>query len=785
MNTALTIPKSEARVAARLHVRGQVQGVGFRPYIYRLAVAHRLAGRVANEFDGVRIEMEGFEEDLAHFHQQMLCCLPQGARIDSLSWEMVTPAGYQSFAIQRNSEAGPLLARVPRDRAVCAACRIEVSEFTNRRYGYAFTNCTECGPRYSILSAMPYERSETAMRLFEMCSLCDREYRSPDDRRFHAESNACYTCGPRLTLLDASGQVLADSEQVMAAVIRLLEQGRTVALKGLGGFQLITPADEIAAVARLRQRKRRPRKPFAVMVHSLEAAEKIAVLDDAQRKLLASPENPIVLVNQRASQLANNIAPGLATVGLLLPTTPLHHLILERLGRPIVATSGNRNNEPIVIDERDARMAFADIADATLIHNRPITRRLDDSVARIIGGEPVITRLGRGYAPLPLAQIEEIARPAALPPIVATGAHLKSALAVWTGSQAILGAHIGDLDSPAIRQAFVESAHDLANFYRFQPAILACDSHPDYFTTRWAHEQNLPVIEVQHHHAHAVACMIEHHLLDREVLALSWDGTGFGPDNTIWGGEVLRVRGSQFERIASMLPFALPGGDAAIRHPNRIAFSLLTQVMDKQMLLEKKWLVRLGLGIDEARMLGSMIERRINCPFTSSIGRLFDAVAALVLSVHEATYEGEAAIAIEEIAGDSVVDSYPLPWVDCGSDIPRGDWRPMLREILSDLDRDVAASRIAAKFHNALADWGASAVSSDSLTDVVLSGGCFQNRLLAERVIASLRLTGRSVYSHQSIPPGDGGLAAGQLAVAVMRMAEKQRQERSDLPGIG
>lgn len=769
MNSAPVNPVSLRRSAARGLVRGQVQGVGFRPFIYRLAQACNLSGCVGNVSAGVQIEIEGIETDVARFRDKVLLDLPSGARIDSLVWETMDPPGRAAFLIDSTDNGGPLLARVPRDRASCAACRTEIFDPLNRRHGYPFTNCTACGPRYSILAQMPYDRPATAMASFHLCRECEREYRDPDDRRFHAEPNACAVCGPTVAFRDADGQRMAESLRAVDAAIGLLQRGAIVALKGLGGFQLLTPADDAAAIARLRQRKQRPRKPLAVMVRNLDAAESLAFLDDTERRLLTSAENPIVLLKCRKSALADNIAPDLATVGLFLPTTPLHHLLLTRLDRPLVVTSGNRSDEPIAIDETDAIDSLKGIADGYLVHDRKVIHRLDDSVVRAIESEPTVLRLSRGYAPLPLPAIEVIARRASLPPILATGGHLKGASAIWTGEQAILGPHIGDLDSPATRQAFVESVRELARFYRCEPATIACDLHPDYFTTRWAEAQPLPRIGVQHHHAHALACMAENQILDREVLALTWDGTGFGTHRTIWGGEALKVAGGSFERVASLLPFALPGGEAAIRHPNRIAFALLWQLPGEKAL--RDWPRRLQLATDEVSLLETIIARRTNSPSTSSIGRLFDGVAALVLGYHRATYEGEAAIALESIADDRVCDYYPLPLDDSKDELPRGDWRPMLQSIVHDIEKNIAPGVIAAKFHNALANWAVAIVSRHSLRDVVLSGGCFQNRLLAERVSAMLSQAGRLVYRHREIPPGDGGLAAGQLAAAVLRMA--------------
>ena len=564
--------------------------------------------------------------------------------------------------------------RVPHDLATCAECRGDIFDPLNRRQGYPFTNCTACGPRYSILCAMPYDRPATAMRLFPMCAECDAEYHIPDDRRFHAQPNACATCGPRVGLWDREGRVIADSHTAVAAAAELLRQGQVVALKGLGGFQLLVRADQSEPICRLRQRKNRPSKPLAVMVSSLESAEEIAALGPLERRLLQSPQNPIVLVEKRSRQrdhftaeenrgsLAAEVAPRIGTVGLFLPTTPLHHLLLAALDLPLVATSGNRSEEPIITDEREALRRLAGVADAFLVHDRPIVRGVDDSVVRVIAGQVVTIRLARGLAPLPLPAVEVLAQAKACPPILATGGHQKNALAIWTGTQAILAQHVGDMDNLDTRFTFNEVAQDLTGLYQFEPVGLACDLHPDYYTTQWAFAQNKPVTQVQHHHAHAVACMVENNLLDREVLALTWDGTGYGSDGTIWGGEILRAECTGFKRVASLLPFPLPGGEAAIRHPARAAFGLLWLLRGEEAVLQDDGLHRLlGLSPREVRVSAAMIRRGINTPWTSSMGRLFDAVAALVLGAHEVSYEGEAAVLLEAVADPAVTDAYSLP----------------------------------------------------------------------------------------------------------------------------
>lgn len=761
-----------SRAAVRLLVHGRVQGVGFRPFVFRLARQYHLAGQVRNTPTGVLIELEGDPASLARFQDRLTAEAPEAAVIDSLSIETVPATGRSAFVIEASVPSAPPLIRIPHDLAACAACRQDIFDPENRRRAYPFTNCTACGPRYSIVEAMPYDRPATAMRRFPMCAGCQAEYQAPDDRRFHAQPNACAACGPQIVLWDQHGRSVAGSQTALAAAAALLRQGQILAVKGLGGFQLVVRADQAETVLRLRQRKNRPSKPLAVMVPSLAAAEDVAVLGPAERRLLSSSSNPIVLVEKRSGSLSEALAPRVGTAGLFLPTTPLHHLLLAELGLPVVATSGNRSEEPIVTDEHEAVSRLAGIADAFLVHDRPIVRPVDDSVMRMVAGQPMTFRLARGCAPLPLPALE--ARHC--PPILATGGHQKTALAIWTGTQAVLAQHIGDLDNPETRAAFGRAVEDLNGLYQFEPALLACDLHPDYFTTSWTLSRNQPVRQVQHHHAHAVACMVEHDLLDREVLALTWDGTGYGPDGTIWGGEILRAGCMGFKRVASLLPFPLPGGELAIRRPGRAMFGLLWLLRGQETVLQNDGLCRrLGLLPREARVLASMIRRGINTPWTSSMGRLFDAVAALVLGAHEVSYEGEAAVWLETVADPAVTDDYPLPLLspeECEPAageraIPRGDWRLMLSAILADLASGVEAGVIAARFHNALARWAAVVASRQLLREVVLSGGCFQNRFLTERTLEALGRVNRRVYFPGQIPPGDGGLAVGQLAVAM------------------
>jgi len=733
--------------AVHMVVRGAVQGVGFRPFVWRLARDCGLRGRIRNGAAGVLLDLEGDENALARFRARLGAEAPAAAVVESIEVVRASWRGYTTLEVVASEPAVGARTRVPPDRVTCQACQREVLASGNRRHEHPFASCSDCGPRYSIISGMPYDRSRTTMERFVPCADCSREYLTPDDRRFHAEPIACPACGPRLTLLDGRGEPVAGREDALAAAAARLLAGEILALQGLGGFQLLVRADDGQAVARLRARKRRPTKPLAVMVASLAEAERLAHLDRAAHDALSSPAGPIVVVERREPwPLAPAIAPGMRTVGLFLPTTPLHHLLLQAVGRPVVATSGNRSSEPIAIEVAEAVGRLGGIADAFLVHDRPIARRLDDSVVRIIGGRLTTLRVGRGLAPLPVAALETAGRGRA--PRLAVGGHLKVAPALWTGSQAVLAQHVGDMEDPETRHQLGVVAADLAELYGIRIEQVACDLHPEYWTTRWAAERWLPTVTVQHHHAHAAAVMAEHGLLDREVLAFTWDGTGWGLDGTVWGGEVLRVRGEHARRVASLRPFPLPGGEAAIRRPERIAWGLAGEQA-----------ALLGLSPQETRLLGTMIARHLHTPATTSVGRLFDAMAALVLGIRGTSYDGEAAARLEAAADPADDAVYPLP---------DGDWRPLVAAVLEAIRRGEDAAHIAAGIHGALASWAAAVAQREGVRDVVLSGGCFQNALLTTRVAAAVADQGKRVYVPGMIPPNDGGLAVGQLAVALL-----------------
>jgi hydrogenase maturation protein HypF len=635
---------------------------------------------------------------------------------------------------------------------------------------------------------MPYDRPLTSMNKFALCPSCLQEYELPDSRRFHAQPIACPDCGPQVAIWDERGREVGRGTEAIRMAARRLCAGEILAVKGLGGFQLLARADLAEPIVRLRRRKGRPSKPLAVMVKSMEMAESLVRLTPAERQLLASPANPIVLVEKLSDlsgRLAPEIAPGMNRLGVLVPTTPLHHLLLAEVDFVVVATSGNRGDEPIVTDERQALASLAGLADAFLVHDRPVVHRVDDSVFRVIAGREVAVRLARGYTPLSLPALERWAGASAAPAgVLATGAQQKVSLALWSGAQAVLSPHVGDMDGAEARAAFLSLTREFAGLYGCEIAAVACDLHPDYFTTRWARGLGLRVLAVQHHHAHAVACMVEHDLLDREVLALTWDGTGYGPDATVWGGEVLRVTVDGYERIASLRPFPLPGSEAAIRQPNRVALGVLASTLgSKNLLSDPALLHRLGFRPNTARSLLHMTDRGVNTPWTSSVGRLFDAVAALLLQTREVSYEGEAAAWLEAVVDPGVTEAYPLPLGPAPVDGPQvggpgllsGDWRPLFRALLEDTRLDVPVGISAARFHNALVEWTARVVVHQPCAEVVLGGGCFQNGWLTERTKTALQNLGRRVYCPGRIPPGDGGLAAGQLAIALAALNPKRK----------
>ncbi|MFQ4138186.1 carbamoyltransferase HypF [Nodosilinea sp. PGN35] len=752
-----------------LTVQGTVQGVGFRPFVYQLAIALGLTGGVRNTPQGVMIDVEGCEDALQQFARLLQRELPPPAAIAALTQQTLPLQGFDHFEIWLSERAGAAAAHILPDLAPCPACLQDVLDPHNRRYRYPFTSCTHCGPRFSIITALPYDRPRTTMAGFELCPACAAEYSHPRDRRFHAQPNACPRCGPRLEFWP-TGEPAATAplEQAIAA----LRQGHIVALKGLGGFQLLADAQNGAAVERLRQRKQRPDKPLALMYATLAQVRRDCEVSEAAAHLLTAAPAPIVLVPKRAGQsvLAAAIAPHTTHLGVMLPTTPLHHLLLRQYGSPLVATSGNRSGEPLCTDSPEAHRQLGAIADGFLVHNRPIQRPVDDSVVQIVQGQPQILRHARGYAPqaIPLAPGENADQR-----ILALGAHLKSAIALSLGTQVVLSQHIGDLETAQAIARLEHTVTDWLTLYRCQPTAITCDLHPDYGSTRLgqslAQRWQIPLIAVQHHYAHGLAAMAEHRLA-APVLAVAWDGAGYGLDQTIWGGEFLQITEQGFERLAYLRPFALPGGDRCSREPRRTAIALLYGCYgDRAFAMTDLAPIQAFLA-PQRKVLRQMLTGGFNSPMTSSMGRLFDGVAALIGLPQRVSFEGQAAIALEGLAAEySTPKGYPFAVsVTRPAEI---DWRPVVRAVVCDRRDGVASDIIAARFHRTLVEMVGAIARRTGLTQVVLTGGCFQNRILSEQVIQHLRDRGFVPYWHQRVPPNDGGLAVGQVLAALRHLS--------------
>lgn len=760
-------PSSADCSRARVKVRGAVQGVGFRPFIYRLATDLGLAGFVKNSPAGVLIEVEGTRSQLDGFLAAIEREKPACASIQGLESSFLDPAGFTGFEIRASDAAGTRTALVLPDIAACRDCIEEVFDARNRRHLYPFTNCTNCGPRFTIIEALPYDRPNTTMRDFEMCGRCRAEYEDPQDRRFHAQPNACPNCGPHLELWGPDGTRLSTHHAALVDAVDAIRSGRVVAVKGLGGFHLIVSACDDDAVRRLRRRKHRDEKPFALMYPDLESVESDCEVGEVERRLLLSPECPIVLLRRRDCVPASEIAPGNPYLGVMLPYTPLHHLLMRLLGSSVVATSGNVADEPICIDHRDALSRLAGIADLFLVHNRPITRHADDSVVRVMMGRQMVLRRARGYAPLPL-QLRGIA-----PRILAVGAHLKNTVAASVGTDVFISQHIGDLENAESLRAFEGVIAGFEVLYDLQPVAMACDAHPDYLSSRFARRRHTPNVRVQHHLAHVLSCMAENEV-SPPCLGVAWDGTGYGLDGTIWGGEFLSVPAKllSFHRAAHLRTFRLPGGARAVREPRRSAIGLLYEVFGEAALAMDEVTPVKAFTAAERRVLGGMLARGLSSPVTSSAGRLFDAVAALLSIRQRASFEGQAAMELEfALEGVARDDYYELELIRNG-DVLVVDWEPLIREILAELRVDTPIGEISARFHNTLAEAIVAVARSIGENKVVLTGGCFQNKYLTERAVRRLRDEGFRPYWHQRVPPNDGGISLGQVAAA----AEALRQ---------
>ncbi len=762
----IRVPKtaSEEQQVGRLCVtiQGAVQGVGFRPFICRLASGLGLAGWVRNSPQGVSLEVEGAMQELQQFLLRLRSEKPPLSFIQSLESSILDPVGHTGFEVRPSDASGAKTALLLPDIATCAECWREIFDPSNRRSRYPFTNCTHCGPRFSIIEGLPYDRINTTMRSFKMCDQCQAEYEDRLDRRFHAQPNACPECGPHLELWDRAGRALASHDEALLGAADAIRSAAILAVKGVGGFHLVVDARSQEAVLRLRWRKVREEKPFALMAPTLDWVRRHCEVSPMEERLLSSPEAPIVLLRRKAPHSfpgawpAASIAPRNSCFGVMVPSTPLHHLLLAELGFPVVATSGNRSDEPIVTDECEALARLGEIADLFLVHNRPIARFIDDSVVRIVVNRPLMLRRARGYAPLPLHLKES------MPPILAVGADLKNAAAISVGKKVIVSQHIGDLETMQAFEGLRQAVDSLSRVYEFKPKVVACDLHPDYLSTRFAETSGAPLVRVQHHYAHVLACMAENEL-DSPVLGVAWDGTGYGSDGTIWGGEFLRVTGTSFQRTAHFRPFRLPGGDKAAREPRRAALGLLYEVFGEGISAMPELAPVQAFSPQELELVRTMLRKNVNAPATSSVGRLFDAVAALLGLRQTTGFEGQAAMELESALDGAETDEvYPFRISQEGMI----EWEPLLHGILSDLKQRVPVGQASARFHNTLADIIVALAVRVGEERIVLTGGCFQNKYLTERAVRRLQAESFRPYWHQHFPPNDGSIALGQVMAA-------------------
>jgi hydrogenase maturation protein HypF len=788
----ITHPKREQHEVPLMRrgvaVRGVVQGVGYRPFIYRLALEEGLAGFVGNDTDGVTIEIEGPEERVEAFLVRLQSEAPPLARIDSVTVLEAEVTGESGFRIAASEMLGRVSTGIPADAATCSDCLRELLDPADRRYRYPFLNCTNCGPRFTITRRIPYDRPQTSMAKFPMCPECQREYDDPLNRRFHAQPNACWVCGPRVWLVDTADSESSFGEEAVEQTLQLLMEGKIVAIKGIGGFHLSVDATNQAAVMRLRERKRRYGKPLAVMVRDLEAARQVCVLTAEDEALLLTSARPIVLARRREGcGIAEGVAPGIPWLGVYLPYAPLQHLLFsDARVRALVMTSANLSEEPIAIDNEEARKRLGGIADAFLMHDREILQRCDDSVTAVVDGTPQLIRRARGYVPM------GVALPFDAPPLLAVGGHLKNVFALARGRFAYQSQHLGDLENLTGLEFFRESLDHLMRTFEIEPQAVVHDMHPGYLSTQWAkewaQERGLPLIAVQHHHAHVAGCMAEHGLTGK-VIGLALDGTGYGSDGKIWGGEVLIASFTGYERFAHLEYVPMPGGEAAIKEPWRMALGHLQAAGFDAGSSETLSLV--GATEQEARVLTRMMERGVNVPLTSSLGRLFDAVAAVVLGRRTVDYEAQAAIELEGIAADEpdepAAECYHLKFVV-------GDWsrhepailtaKGMWWALVQDLLRGTAEQGIAARFHAGVAAGflhaAVQAREATGIARVALSGGCMHNRRLARLLRSGLETEGFEVFQHRNVSPGDGGLSYGQIAVASAMLSRPQLSGDAD-----
>jgi len=750
-----------------ISVKGVVQGVGFRPFVYQLAHSHHLSGWVTNTSGEVRIEVEGPRTNVDAFLLEMEKKTPPQAHITGVMSTRLEPCGYQDFEIKESLAEPGKYQLISPDLATCPECRAEIFDPADRRYRYPFTNCTNCGPRFTIIEDIPYDRPLTTMKIFPMCPDCRKEYEDPSNRRFHAQPNACPVCGPRLRLVDSAGRQL-ESQDVIGDAGEYLKEGKIIAIRGLGGFLLACDATNELAVAELRQRKHRPAKPLAVMMEDMgEVETRCGVSPDEKDLLNSSAGAPIVLLKMKdCTDIAPSVAPGLKYLGVMLPYTPLHHLLMSEVNRPLVMTSGNMSEEPIARDNKEALSRLGNIADYFILHNRDIFSRYDDSVTMFEAGSKRMLRRARGFAPSPV----RLTSPA--PQMLGVGAQEKNTFCLTRDDNAFISQHIGDMENEETFEHFEKTLDLYKTMFRVEPQLIACDMHPEYFATKWAEVEasrsGLPVIKVQHHHAHVASCLAENGI-DEKVIGVALDGTGFGADGKIWGGEFLVADTTDYERMAHLEYLPLAGGEAAIKKPYRVTAGYLYRLFDDQGLTIATRCLRDVEGA-EFGLIKQLVDRGLNSPVTSSAGRLFDAVSSLLGICREIKYEAQAAIELEMAAeGVETRASYPFNLeTDSGHKVIR--LSRLFEGLIADIDAGIPVPEIAARFHNAIVDIIIRTCdiirSERRLTKVALSGGCFMNRRLLRLSIERLSARGFEVYAHREVPTNDGGISLGQVAVA-------------------
>jgi hydrogenase maturation protein HypF len=749
-----------------ISIKGAVQGVGFRPFIYRLAKQLNLQGYVENSSSGVTIEVESSGNNLHQFIQKIETEKPAHAIIVSFEYSFLDTVGYNTFEIRESKSNGEISALILPDISICNDCLNEMLDPKDRRYLYPFINCTNCGPRFSIIEKIPYDRPNTSMKIFEMCDDCKKEYTNPTDRRFHAQPIACPKCGPHLELWDGNGKTIASHNKALLETARLVRDGKIIALKGLGGFQLIVDARNDFAVLKLREKKHRDEKPFALMFPNVEMINSVCAVSETELAMLTSPESPIVILKRKFGSNINNnsasyhTAPNNPYLGIMLPYTPLHHLLMRELNFPIVATSGNLSEEPMCIDEREALDRLHNIADYYLVHNRPIVRHVDDSIVKSVNNRRMILRRARGFAPLPL-QIRNKNLTNEDEVILAVGSHLKSTISIKKGDNIFVSQHIGDLSTNESFSTFKRTIKDFEDMYLAKPEVIVSDMHPEYLSTKYAGSRNINLSEVQHHYAHIAACRLENQI-EGEALGVSWDGTGFGLDKTIWGGEFFYSNDLDYKHVAQFRKFMLPGGESAIKEPRRTACGLLYEIYAEDFCDHMPKSFKANFSKNDLLILKKLLSQKINSPQTSSAGRLFDAVSSLLNICSISNYEGQAAMLLEFTADANELGEYPF--IISEKEILTIDWQPIIENILADINNELSSSLISARFHNTLARIILHVAEKLSFKKIIFSGGCFQNTCLTEKVIKLLEENNYEVYWHQRIPPNDGGISVGQIA---------------------